>query len=114
MTSGMSRFAAGEHRQAREIILIGLLGLALTCGCVSPASANCNPLNLPTPHDPGRPGTVVLHGGGRFSDEILEKFIALAGGKKAEDRADSLGDLRPGQKRTALAFLKRKARSRPA
>lgn len=45
-----------------------------------------NPLFLPTPLEPGKPGAVLLHGGEgehQLSDEIFNWFIERAGGKKA-------------------------------
>jgi cyanophycinase len=65
-------------------LFAGLCGLLAASSGLATAAADCNPLNLPAPHDPGKPGTVVLHGGGPLSDAIFEKFIALAGGKQAK------------------------------
>lgn len=47
------------------------------------AKADENLLGLPTPRDPARPGAVVLHGGGRITEEQFDRFIELAGGKQA-------------------------------
>jgi cyanophycinase len=44
---------------------------------------DADPLNLPPPRDPARPGAVVLHGGGPLDDEIFARFIELAGGRHA-------------------------------
>ena len=52
-------------------------------GAISSAAAADNLLGLPTPRDPRRPGAVVLHGGGRFSNDVFARFIELAGGKQA-------------------------------
>lgn len=45
-----------------------------------------NPLNLPMPLDPARPGAVMLHGGqwGELGEPIFQKFVELAGGKNAK------------------------------
>src|SRR5206468_325549 len=46
-----------------------------------------NPLFLPTPLDPGKPGAVLLHGGEgehQLSNEIFDWFIQRAGGKNAK------------------------------
>lgn len=40
-------------------------------------------LGLPAPRDSSRPGAVVLHGGGRVTDDVFARFVALAGGKDA-------------------------------
>ena len=40
-------------------------------------------LGLPAPTDPTKPGAVVLHGGGRFTNDAFNRFIELAGGKQA-------------------------------
>ncbi len=42
-----------------------------------------NPIGLPVATEGGRPGAVVLHGGGELSDDVFERFIELAGGKEA-------------------------------
>ncbi|HKB37670.1 MAG TPA: cyanophycinase [Gemmataceae bacterium] len=42
-----------------------------------------NVLGLPVPRDMARPGAVMLHGGGRFTDDASARFIELAGGKQA-------------------------------
>ncbi|MGE0609909.1 MAG: Type 1 glutamine amidotransferase-like domain-containing protein [Pirellulales bacterium] len=60
-----------------------LLGLGLI-DSNGPAWAVENPFGLPEPHQPGRWGTVLLHGGGRhFSGDIRLEFVRLAGGEKA-------------------------------
>lgn len=46
-----------------------------------PSEATFNPLGIPDPADPTRPGTVVLHGGGD-TDEIVDVFPKLAGTAK--------------------------------
>jgi cyanophycinase len=59
-----------------------LLTLALAW-TAAPAAAEDNVLGLPRPRDPGRPGAVLLHGGGRLSNEAFDRFVALAGGPRA-------------------------------
>lgn len=50
---------------------------------VSLTSFADNPFGIPEPEDPERPGTILLHGGGRITDEVFERFVELAGGKSA-------------------------------
>lgn len=45
--------------------------------------AEDNVLGLPAARDPARPGSVMLHGGGRFTSEAFDRFIELAGGSEA-------------------------------
>jgi cyanophycinase len=40
-------------------------------------------LGLPAPRAAGRPGAVMLHGGGRITDAAFAHFVKLAGGKQA-------------------------------
>ncbi len=47
------------------------------------AVADDNVLGLPTPRDPARPGAVLLHGGGRITGDVFDRFVALAGGRQA-------------------------------
>lgn len=61
-------------------------GMIAALGCVLAATVLCaedNPLGLPTPRDPERPGAVLLHGGGYITDEVFDRFIELAGGPEA-------------------------------
>lgn len=46
-------------------------------------AADENPFLLPTPRDPKRPGTVMLHGGGEIDESIINAFVELAGGRNA-------------------------------
>src|SRR5262245_39967973 len=48
-----------------------------------PAMAEDNVLGLPRPREARRPGAVLLHGGGPVSDEVFDRFVALAGGPRA-------------------------------
>ena len=43
-----------------------------------------NILGLPRPDDPMRPGALVLHGGGKVTNDVFDRFLELAGGKKAK------------------------------
>jgi cyanophycinase len=45
--------------------------------------ADANILGLVAPRDAARPGAVLLHGGGRVTDDAFARFIQLAGGKRA-------------------------------
>lgn len=49
----------------------------------APAAPEDNVLGLPKPRDARRLGAVVLHGGGRITDDAFNRFIALAGGPRA-------------------------------
>ncbi len=60
------------------VFLIGILARQ-----ASTRADDVNPLNLPAPRKADAPGAVVLHGGGELSDEIFDRFIELAGGKRA-------------------------------
>lgn len=42
-----------------------------------------NPFGAPEPLDTDRPGTILLHGGGRITNEVFDRFIELAGGRRA-------------------------------
>jgi len=59
--------------------LVGLIALAFTGG----RSHADNPFGTPEPFDADRPGTIVLHGGGRITNEVFDRFVELAGGRKA-------------------------------
>ncbi len=63
----------------RRVCLLMVLAVRL----LAPAQADDNPFGLPAPAEKGRPGAIVLHGGGELSDEVFERFIELAGGKEA-------------------------------
>src|SRR5262249_33439747 len=53
----------------------------VTEGHVGRADASC--VGLVAPRDAGRPGAVLLHGGGRITDDAFARFIQLAGAKRA-------------------------------
>jgi cyanophycinase len=61
---------------------IGLVGVCL-CAAITSICAEESLLGLPVPRDPKRPGAVVLHGGGRITDDVFDQFVELAGGKNA-------------------------------
>jgi cyanophycinase len=42
-----------------------------------------NVLGVVAPRDPRRPGALLLHGGGRFTTAVRDRFLQLAGGKNA-------------------------------
>lgn len=65
-----------------RILSLALAVLAIA-GCGDSAQAQGNPLNLPEPRDPNKPGVVLMYGGSPLTDEVFEKFIELAGGPKA-------------------------------
>src|SRR3954451_18482866 len=58
--------------------------LALLIACTnSTARADDNILGMPKPRDTNKPGAVLLHGGGSFTNASFNRFVALAGGAKA-------------------------------
>ena len=63
--------------------------LALLVGVASQARGDDNPFGLPAPTQ-GRPGAIVLHGGGDLTDDVFERFIELAGGKEGARHSGSL------------------------
>jgi cyanophycinase len=60
--------------------LLALVSLVFLSGA---CLAQENPLGLPTPRDPRRPGAVLLHGGGPITGEVFNRFVDLAGGASA-------------------------------
>src|SRR5262245_33662508 len=64
-------------------LLSGCMLLVVFGGIGGRGRADDNILGLPPPRDMSRPGTVMLHGGGRFTDDAFARFIELAGGKNA-------------------------------
>lgn len=63
--------------------ICAVFAMAATLVATSPAAAQSNLLGLPEPHDPKQPGALVLHGGGRVTGDVFDRFIELAGGKNA-------------------------------
>lgn len=59
------------------------LAVVLLSANVGTAQSLDNLLGMPEPLVPGRAGALVLHGGGSINDQVFERFIKLAGGKKA-------------------------------
>lgn len=63
------------------------LGLFVVACCLSysfSVDANDTVFGLPTPDNPEKPGAVILHGGGRITEDVFDQFVELAGGKKAK------------------------------
>lgn len=56
---------------------------AMICLFASSVQAEESLLGMPAPADPKRPGAVVLHGGGRVTDDVFDRFVELAGGRRA-------------------------------
>lgn len=50
---------------------------------VGPTPGDDNLLGLPRPNDPQKPGALVLHGGGRVTNDVFDRFVELAGGRNA-------------------------------
>jgi cyanophycinase len=59
-----------------------LCALVVLAACGSAPAAE-NLLGLPTPRDARRPGALVLHGGGRITVDVFDRFVELAGGREA-------------------------------
>jgi len=66
-----------------KTMLRGAVLLVVIGGASGRVRAADNVLGLPPPRDVGRPGAVMLHGGGRFTDDAFARFVELAGGKQA-------------------------------
>lgn len=47
-------------------------------------SAQENILGVPVPVDPRKPGSIILHGGARISEDVFDRFVELAGGTQAK------------------------------
>lgn len=62
----------------------GLLAALLIFVSTSGLFGDDNILRLPKPDDSKRPGALVLHGGGLVTNDVFDRFIELAGGKKAK------------------------------
>lgn len=60
------------------------LCLFLLLGFPAETRAGGNVLMLPTPKDPQKPPAIILHGGGRITDDVFDRFIELAGGSNAK------------------------------
>lgn len=67
--------------------------------------AGDNLLGLPTPKDPKSPGAVVLHGGGRISEDVFDRFVELAGGRQANIILVPSAGFRVGDYDTEKEFL---------
>jgi cyanophycinase len=63
--------------------LIRLLACITILATASSAFAQENLLGMPRPLDARKPGAVFLHGGGRITNEVFERFWQLAGGREA-------------------------------
>jgi cyanophycinase len=81
-----------------------LLAMVVTCAPLL-AAAEDNVLGLPKPHDVARPGALMLHGGGRITDDAFDRFIALAGGKGARIVLVPSAGYRPSDYDTKEQFI---------
>jgi cyanophycinase len=66
-----------------KAVLRGAMLLVLLGGACGGGRAEESILGLPAPRDPGRPGAVMLHGGGELTTDAFARFVELAGGKQA-------------------------------
>lgn len=62
-------------------VLLGVIGPAFDSTCS--AQNKDNILMLPVSKVEGHPASVVLHGGGRITEDVFERFVQLAGGRHA-------------------------------
>jgi cyanophycinase len=63
--------------------MLRIVFVLLFCLVCHSLRAEENLLGLPTPRNADQPGAVMLHGGGRITDETFDRFVELAGGKQA-------------------------------
>lgn len=63
--------------------MIGRSVCFLVLGFVTNVAVAENPFGIPESQNAKRPGTILLHGGGRLTDEVFERFVELAGGRAA-------------------------------
>jgi cyanophycinase len=68
-------------------------------------TADENVLGLPVPKDAERPGAVVLHGGGRISEDVFDRFVELSGGQEAQIVFVPSAGWRPSDFPNERAFL---------
>jgi cyanophycinase len=64
-----------------------------------------NLLGMPRPLDPHKPGAVFLHGGGRITNEVFERFWQLAGAREARIVLVPCAGFRPADYNTEAEFL---------
>lgn len=69
------------------------------------AQADDSLIGLPKPRDPKLPGAVMLHGGGRVSEEHFSRFVELAGGRQAQIVLVPSAGFRIGDYDTEREFL---------
>lgn len=62
-------------------ILLACSGLYIDSPCFSQTKDNI--LAMPVPKVEGKQASVVLHGGGRITEDVFDRFVELAGGKNA-------------------------------
>src|SRR5205807_8794325 len=66
-----------------KAMLRGALLLVVIGGGSGGGHADDTILGLPAPRRSSRPGTVMLHGGGRVTSDAFARFVQLAGGRQA-------------------------------
>jgi cyanophycinase len=69
------------------------------------SATNANHFGLPAPRDPQLPGSLMLHGGGRITNDTFEKFWQLAGGRNGRIVLVPSAGFRPTDYRTQSEFL---------
>jgi cyanophycinase len=84
---------------------VRFLVLGLLLGVCAAAAGAETILGMPAPRDPKKPGSLVLHGGGRISEDVFERFIELAGGKQARIVLVPCAGYRPADYDTEEEYL---------
>lgn len=72
-----------RNRSVRTLVFMLAFGFVIQGAMQCALAADNNILLMPEPKDPKRPPAIVLHGGGRITGDIFERFVELAGGKDA-------------------------------
>jgi cyanophycinase len=78
-----SKYQEAINSRFGTVARILFMEAVTACGAFTASADDANPLNLPLPVANGKVGSVMLHGGGSYIDEI-GKFIELAGGRQAK------------------------------
>lgn len=83
---------------------LGLLSLLLLASSAAVAQDH-NVLEIPEPLDVTKPGSIMLHGGGRVTEDAFDRFVDLAGGKHARIVFVPSAGYRPSDYESIEAYL---------
>ncbi len=89
---------------ARLVSLVACL-LMWPALLLAQTATTANHFGLPAPRDPQLPGALMLHGGGRITNDTFEKFWQLAGGRNGRIVLVPSAGFRPTDYRTQSEFL---------